>query len=158
VLSGVVGRVGGVFKSRSAGAFKSAGSEAAEEESSSEGAPSAIVFRERVQFAGGEMVLFDSKRDADHLPASATLTSLAVRYSDGAPKADALQADLALWLFVDDMVTPRAKVRLVDLVRQGGTRPLNIRRQAGQVVRIVLVDPQEAWKGTAVRMEVELAW
>jgi Ca-activated chloride channel family protein len=47
-------------------------------------------------------------------------------------------------------------VRLADLIRQGGERPLNVRRQPGQVVRMVLHDPNGAWAAGAPALEVAL--
>ena len=67
-----------------------------------------------------------------------------------------LNPGLALALYVDDLTAPRARVRLVDLLRQGGERPLNIRRQPGQVVRLVLLDPAGAWASGGPALEVAL--
>ena len=50
------------------------------------------------------------------------------------------------------------RVRLADIVRQRGQRPLNLRKMPGQVVRLVLVDPAGAWAQDAPRMEVRLGW
>ena len=58
---------------------------------------------------------------------------------------------------MDDLTAPRARVRLADLIRQGGERPLNVRRRAGQVVRLVLLDPAGAWAAGASALEVSLA-
>jgi hypothetical protein len=63
-----------------------------------------------------------------------------------------------LLLFLDDRASPRARVRLVDLVRQQGERPLHVRKGPGQVVRIVLADPSGAWARGAPRLELALAW
>ena len=49
--------------------------------------------------------------------------------------------NLCLLIFVEDLSQPRARVRLADLIRQGGERPLNISRRPGQRIRIDLVDP-----------------
>ena len=65
-------------------------------------------------------------------------------------------AGLTIALYVDDLTAPRARVRLADLIRQGGERPLNVRRQPGQVVRIVLLDPNGAWAAGAPSLEVAL--
>jgi Ca-activated chloride channel family protein len=58
---------------------------------------------------------------------------------------------------VDDLASPRARVRLADLVRQRGERPLNLSRSPGQVLRLVLADPAAAWKDGAPTIEVALA-
>src|SRR5262249_52358648 len=91
-------------------------------------------------FTGSEAVLLRSGRpgDAATLPATATFVRLRVEFPTGPPSADSLDAGLSLLLFVDDLAAPRARVRLADLVRHGGERPLNLRREAGQVVRLVL--------------------
>jgi Ca-activated chloride channel family protein len=47
-------------------------------------------------------------------------------------------------------------VRLADLIRQGGRRPLNLTHHAGQPVRIVLIDPNGAWAQNPPSMEVAL--
>jgi Ca-activated chloride channel family protein len=60
-----------------------------------------------------------------------------------------------LLLFVDDLAAPRARVQLADLVRQGGVRPLNLRRGPGQRVRIVLAG---RWTGEPVPLQVALHW
>ena len=56
-----------------------------------------------------------------------------------APKADEVDRDLALLIFVGDMATPRAVVKIADLIRQRGVRPLNI--LVDGAVKVVLVDP-----------------
>jgi Ca-activated chloride channel family protein len=61
-----------------------------------------------------------------------------------------------LLLFVDDMAMPRARIRLADLVRLGGSRPVNLRKEAGQIVRVVLADPRGTWPAAAPRIVVSL--
>jgi Ca-activated chloride channel family protein len=115
-----------------------------------------VVYSGVPAICNSEAVLFDS--GAGNLPDSVTITALSVRFPDGAADAARLDPGLYLLLFVEDLAAPRARVRLADLVRQGGTRPVNVRREAGQVVRLVLVDPAGAWKRQAPRLEVALAW
>ena len=105
--------------------------------------------------SGHQAVLFDSASSSTRLPAGGTLSRLAVRFPDGAPSGP-LDVGLVLLLFVDDLTAPRARVRLADVVRQGGERPLNVRLQPGQVVRLVLQDPSGAWRTGAPRLEVSL--
>ena len=64
--------------------------------------------------------------------------------------------ELTLLLFVGDLASPRARVKLADVLRAGGRRPLNIRRDAGQSVRLTLEDPSGAWKDGVPAMEVVL--
>ena len=69
-----------------------------------------------------------------------------------------LDPGLCLLIFVDDLSSPRARVRLVDILRQRGQRPLNLLRQAGQPVRVVLADPAGAWAHQAPGLEVAIGW
>jgi Ca-activated chloride channel family protein len=109
------------------------------------------------RFENGEAILFDSIRpgDKDLLPDGITLVSLQVECPRG---ADQLEAGLCLLLFVDDLATPRARARLADVMRQGGSRPLNIRRQPGQRVRLVLADPSASWASEAPALAVTVHW
>jgi Ca-activated chloride channel family protein len=122
-------------------------------------APATIVFRGVPSFAAGEAVLFDSATGtgASPLPEQGTIVRLEVRFPDGAPPAGSLDAGLCLLIFADDLAAPRARVRLADLVRQRGERPLNLARSPGQVLRLVLADPAETWKQGAPTIEVALA-
>jgi Ca-activated chloride channel homolog len=118
-----------------------------------------------VLFAGvpravdGVALLFDSSRreDAERLRDGTTLVCLRVHFPEGAPDPAGLDTGLALLIFVDDLAQPRARVRLADLLRQGGERPLNLLRLPGQRVRIVLADPAGVWKDGGPPMEVALA-
>ena len=111
-----------------------------------EDTPPMIVTGKSVSFAGipdfinGEAVLYDSRRDEDkhRLPPSITLSQLKAHFADANADLNALGRDLMLLLYVDDLSTPRARVRLLDLMKQGGARPLNVQRVAGEVVRLVL--------------------
>ena len=108
--------------------------------------------------AQGEAVLFDSSRpeDARKLPDRGTLTRLQVLFPGGPPHPEKIDPGLSLLIFVEDLSQPRARVRLADLVRQGGERPLNLRRRPGQRVRVVLIDPAGVWASGAPAIEVGL--
>jgi len=121
------------------------------------GAHSGVVFAGAPRFAGATAVLFET-RDQRTLPADCTLVGLIVRLGAGAPAPDRLDGQLELLVFVDDLTVPRARVRLVDLVRQGGQRPLNVGRRGQQVVQLALVDPAGAWAAAPPRLEVVLRW
>lgn len=113
----------------------------------------------RVLFAGvpsggGEVLLFDSDAQPGALPSYARLTSLILRFPDGDPDARTLDRDLTLLLFVGDLAVPRAQVKVADLARMRGSRPLNLTRQSGETVRLVLADPNGAWAQGAPRLEV----
>jgi Ca-activated chloride channel family protein len=114
-----------------------------------------VLFTGAPQPVNGEAILFDSDADGGRLSDGGTLSRLVVRFLGGAPPSS-LDAGLTLALYVDDLTAPRARVRLVDLLRQGGERPLNIRRQPGQAVRLVLLDPAGAWASGGPEIEVSL--
>src|SRR5262245_51903685 len=123
--------------------------------------PSAkTIFDGAPAFQGGEAVLLDSGRgeDAGRIPETGTLSALRLEFSDGPPAADSLDAGLTLLVFIDELASPRARVRLADLVRQGGERPLNLSRTSGQRVRIVLNDGNGVWARAAPKLRVSLRW
>jgi Ca-activated chloride channel family protein len=119
------------------------------------GSDLAVVFSGTPALAGGEAVLFDSGSGGGSLLSGGRLSRLVVRFSGGSPSGR-LDPGLVLLLYVDDLAAPRARVRLADLLRQGGERPLNVRYQPGQVVRLVLLDPTGAWAAGAPVLEVAL--
>ena len=118
-----------------------------------------VLFSGIPPFEDGEAILFDTsrKQDAAKLPDSAVINRLSVSFPDGTPEAENL-AGLSLLLFVDDLSSPKAKVKLADIVRQRGERPLNLLRRPGQRVRLVLLDLDGAWVPIAPRIEVALGW
>jgi len=118
------------------------------------------VFSGAPKFEKGEAVLFDSSgdEDADRLPESATIHKLLVTFPEGTPNHRSLDRELSLLIFVGDLSSPRARVRLADVVRRRGERPLNLSKGPGQVVRIVLLDPAGAWAAGAPRIDVTLGW
>ncbi len=119
-----------------------------------------ILFCDTPSMTNGEAILFDSTQGANPsvVPEEGLMTALRVRFPEPSPAPQVIDADLALLLYIDDLVTPRARIRLADLVRQGGQRPLNLRRQRGQQLRVVLVDATGSWKNGAPRIEVALTW
>jgi Ca-activated chloride channel family protein len=114
---------------------------------------SITVFSGIPQFAKGEAVLFDS-RGEERIPERATLTRLSVSF-DGPPSVPPGEG-MELVIYVGDLALPRASVRLEDLIRAGGERPLNLRRRAGEIIRIVLKDPDGAWASAAPQLTVSL--
>jgi Ca-activated chloride channel family protein len=119
-----------------------------------------VVFQGVPAFVDGQCILFDSDRPdtSGVLPGLVSLSGLVLRFPDGDPDARAVDPGLMLLVYLDDLTSPRARVRLVDLVRQQGERPLNVRKGPGQVFQIVLVDPAGAWAIEAPRLELALAW
>jgi len=123
------------------------------------------VSNRTVMFSGkpqgsGEIILFDSARDRDgrQVHETGTINRLIISFAGGAPAAESVGTDLCLLVFVGDLATARAKVKLVDLVRQGGARPLNLSRKRGETLRLALVDPAGVWSEGAPHIEVALEW
>jgi Ca-activated chloride channel family protein len=108
---------------------------------------------------GNGAVLFDSTRDAAEvkLPTTGRLTSLSIKVSDPAVTADSVGPDLVLLIFVGGPTAPRARVRLADVLRTG-RRPLNLRRDAGQELRLVLEDPAGMWRSGVPAVQIVLGW
>ncbi len=113
----------------------------------------------RVSVADGQYapadgaVLFDSANgDAGQF------TFLSIAFADKAVTGGTIDPELTLLLFVGDLAAPRARVKLADVLRQAGRRPLNLRRAANEPVRLTLEDPSGAWTGGAPAMEIVLGW
>lgn len=110
------------------------------------------------QFADGEALLFDRAHSTDvALPERGTLTQLTIRFLQGAPRVSGVSDELWLELYVEDAAAPRVRIRVRDLLRQGGRRPLNLRFEADHLVRLVLRDPDGAWAESAPSIEVTVA-
>jgi Ca-activated chloride channel family protein len=116
-----------------------------------------ILFAGVPLIADGEAVLFNSAKDGK-LPEQATIDRVQLRFPDSTPAPESLDPALTLLIFVDDPAAPRARMRLVDLVRRRGERPLNLLKLPGQVVRVVLLDPAGVWAQGAPRLEIALGW
>jgi Ca-activated chloride channel family protein len=104
-------------------------------------------------FRNGEAVLFDSsqKEQAEKVPDSVVLKKLECIIGDTISQTG---TGLYLLLFIEDPAVPRVKVFIKDLLRQGGNRPLNIQRTRGELVKIVLVDPDGEWSTKAPAMKL----
>ncbi len=116
-----------------------------------------IIFSGQPRFAGDEAMLFDSTQGQDggnH--ETKVLTRLRLRLTGVAVDPQRLDPGLTLLIFVGDLAAPRARVRLADLLRQGGERPLNLTWGAGQPLRIVLNDPQGVWASGGIGVELAL--
>ncbi len=97
-----------------------------------------VLFQGDLTLAYRQKILFDSAASHDQLPDAFTLTSLRFQTSAKAQvKTLAIDSQLILAIYVEDLAAPRARVRLRDLLHHGA-RPLNLQRRAGQVVRVVL--------------------
>jgi Ca-activated chloride channel family protein len=100
---------------------------------------------------GDGAVLFDSTSSA-----VGQFTFLSVAFADKGITADTIDPELTLLLFVGDLTAPRARVKLADILRLGGRRPLNIRREVGVPVRLTIADPSGAWKNGVPAVEIVL--
>jgi Ca-activated chloride channel homolog len=105
-----------------------------------------VIWEGPPTFFGTEAVLID-EAGGWTLNGSRNVSELLVSFPDGTPKE--VDAGLVLEVFVGDLVTPRARVRLRDLLRQGGRRPLNLTWEAQDPVRIVLKNPAREWRDGA---------
>lgn len=114
-----------------------------------------LVFSGVPSFGNGEAVLFDSTAATAPFEITGRLTRLELTFPKGVPAH--LDSELTLLLYVDDLAAPRVRVRIADLMRQGGTRPLNILRADGQAVRLVLLDPSGVWASRAPDLAITLA-
>ena len=157
---GIVGAVAGLFKRAVPGT--AAGSPDMEEAEDDAAGVDAVelprLFAGQPVFVGREAVLFDTSRqeDAGRLAAEATLSRLTVRFPAGMGDAAAIDNGLIILIYMDDLALPRARVRIADLIKQGGVRPLNLQRRAGQALRIVLQDPNGAWASNAPEIALSL--
>jgi Ca-activated chloride channel homolog len=117
-----------------------------------------VVFAGVPSLTDGEAILYDSRQDKRvDLPEEATICRLEARFPEGIAAGSEVDGSLCLLIYVDDLATPRARVRLIDLIRQRGERPLNILKRADQLLRLVLIGRPDAWKADA-RLEVSFAW
>ena len=61
---------------------------------------------------------------------------------------------LYLLIYIEDPGVHRVKVFIKDLLRHGGSRPLNIQRTHGELLKIILVDPDGEWSTKAIAMKL----
>ncbi|MFN8492690.1 MAG: VIT domain-containing protein [Caldilineaceae bacterium] len=116
-----------------------------------------VIFVGTPPMQGVEACLFDSAQVAGKMPEEVVIQGIQARLLDGANQPPLTARSVNLLLFVGDLAAPRAKIRLVDLLRQG-PRPLNVLRRAGQVVRLVLQDPNGLFTQGGPALEVTLQW
>ena len=109
------------------------------------------VFSGTPTLVDGRAVLWE-----ETLSKGGTLSRIEVDFAGPVPET--IDRGLALWIYVEDLAMPRARIRLADLARLGGERPLNLRVRAGGRVRVVLVDDKRVWarnaSGIVVRVTV----
>jgi len=100
-----------------------------------------------------ESVLFDSSlaRDAKSIPEKIVLKKLKVKVKG---KTSPVGTGMSLLLYIGDLIVPRVKVSIKDLLQHQGVRPLNIRRMNGELLKIVLIDPDGEWEKNCPEIEV----
>jgi len=111
--------------------------------------PALVSFTGRPSFDRGQAVLIE-----ETMAQATTLSRIAVELDVPAAQLD---RGLELWIYVQDVAVPRARIRLADLMRLGGKRPLNLAVKTGEVVRIVLVDSKGVWAAGAPSITVRIA-
>jgi Ca-activated chloride channel family protein len=119
---------------------------------------SVVLFSGEPNLTEETTILFDSQDGAilSQAGEGAILNLLELSFPDGTPNAKDLNAGLCLFLYVDDLSSPRTRVRLADIVRQGGKRPLNIDLPKDARVQLALADPARAWRAAAPRLRITL--
>ena len=91
-------------------------------------------------------VLYDTSFDfvRDQLPTTGTMTGLQIDVSEDISEWKP-NRNVVMQIFVGDMASPRARIRLSDLLRNPSqVRPLNIQRNSGDDVRVVLTGMTDA--------------
>ena len=105
------------------------------------------------EFTDGVAVLFDTTLpgQAKKIPEIVVLKKLEWIIKDSHPLP---ATGLYLLFYVDDPAVPHIKVFLRDLLLHRNSRPLNIQRTRGELVKIVLVDPAGEWVKKAPVVEL----
>jgi Ca-activated chloride channel family protein len=112
----------------------------------------------RIRIADGQYPSADGAVLYDSVSEEGQFTSLSVAFTDCAVTVDATDPELTILLYVGDLAAPRARMRLADVLRQGGRRPLNVRVAAGERVLLKVLDPTGAWSAGVPAMEIVLGW
>lgn len=128
----------------------------------------AILFHGLPLMVQGEALLYASA-EPETLPAAMQLTGIALRLLTAEGKLASLDSTLAtsiaseidrkivLQLFIGDPASPRARIRLQDLLRHG-ERPLNLARAVGQPIQLRLIDPAGWLQQHHLQFEIVLQW
>jgi len=127
----------------------------------------AVVFQGEITGTARELILYSSAHEAK-LPAAITLTGIVLRPLPVIESASAItpntpdvaqqvDRDVLIQLFIGDLATPRAHIRLQDLLRYGA-RPLNLYRAADEPIQLQLVDPAGWLQAHPLRFALVLQW
>lgn len=121
----------------------------------------AMLFCGEPKVSQGEALLYTSTQQPETLPAAVQIAGISLRLRHQAENpaqiAGEMDRDLVLHLFVGDPASPRARIRLQDLLRYG-QRPLNLARLAGQAVQLRLHDPNGWFQQHHLQFEIVLHW
>lgn len=122
------------------------------------------VFDGQPQFDGAVAVLFDSTSQVASstepsssislLPAELIVSGITLTFAANQPAVQP-ERSVTIAIFIDDLITPRATIRLADLLRHG-TRPLNLHRSADAPLRLTLHDPTHSLQKMGVAFSVIL--
>jgi Ca-activated chloride channel homolog len=117
-----------------------------------------VLFSGEPALTAETTILFDSKDATPLGPAGEQGVFNFLEVVVPADRANARHLDpgLCLLLYVDDLSAPRARVKLADIIRQGGRRPLNIDWRAEQRVQLALADPARAWRKDPPHLQINL--
>jgi Ca-activated chloride channel family protein len=112
-----------------------------------------VIFAGAPQFKGTEALLFDSALNGRKLPdaGKSVIRELCLVFKQPTTQ---VPENLAIRIFVEDLISPRAVIQMADLVRQGGIRPLNIVVNKGERMQVILSDPSGAWANSAPEIEI----
>jgi Ca-activated chloride channel family protein len=104
-------------------------------------------------FMNGEAILFDSSRpeQTSKVPKTVVLKKLEFVIKD---KITEPHTRLYLLLYLGDTAVPRLKVLIKDMLQHNGSRPLNLQRTDGELLKIVLVDPDGEWTNQVSQVEM----
>lgn len=120
------------------------------------GGQTAVLFHGEVKTSHGAVRLYSSV-EQPILPAEMTISGISLRLFNPGDSPELPDRNLTLQLFIGDLASPRARVRLQELLRQG-QRPLHLQRTAGQPIELHLVDPAGWLQSHALHIEVVLHW
>lgn len=121
----------------------------------------AVLFSGDPTVKQGEALLYRSTPQSEILPTEIQITGISLRLRQQTEHPDQIAGEmdrnLTLHLFVGDLASPRARIRLQDLLRYG-QRPLNLTRLAGQAVQLRLYDPNGWFQAHHLQFDIVLHW
>ncbi|MEM3341259.1 MAG: VIT domain-containing protein [Thermoplasmata archaeon] len=121
--------------------------------------PLLSIFSGKVDLAGPQFTLFDSARSEDlsKIPQhDITITGIVLK-AQGA-NLNSIDRNAAIMLFVEDMSSPRATVKIQDILKLGGERPVNLRCPAGKQIKIVIFDTKKTIAGLTIELSIKWSY